>query len=142
MKLENQIADHLPEAQRAQYLHDNCDNVEEQWYMKKFTPEEIRAMKDALSTLSIDINDIEEEKAKETKKFTDKLKPLKKEVVSLLRNIKMKAVHVKEPLYKMIDHENRKVGFYNHRGELVESRPILPEEMQQKMFPLREGTND
>ena len=43
-------------------LSDNADSMEEVGYMKDFTPDEMEVMKDRLSKIVIDINDIEEEK--------------------------------------------------------------------------------
>ena len=43
-------------------LSDNADTVEEVGYMKAFTPDEMEEMKDRLSKIVIDINDIDEEK--------------------------------------------------------------------------------
>ena len=48
--------------ERINYLNDNCDKVEEKGYMKKYTPEEIQAMKEELAETSIKINDLATEK--------------------------------------------------------------------------------
>ena len=50
------------EKERKQMLSDNADSMEEVGYMKDFTPDEMEVMKDRLSKIAIDINDIEEEK--------------------------------------------------------------------------------
>ena len=51
----------LSEKERMQMLSDNADTVEEVGYMKAFTPEEMETMKDRLSKIVIDINDMTEQ---------------------------------------------------------------------------------
>lgn len=55
-------------AERMRFLKDNCDKVEEKFYMKSYSPEELQQHKENLANLSIEIQDIEEElkAAKET----------------------------------------------------------------------------
>lgn len=55
--MENKnLADHLPLSERAVFLSDNCDKIEQMSYLKKFTEEEIVEMKDRVSAVSIEIN--------------------------------------------------------------------------------------
>lgn len=141
--MKNYLGDNLPIGERAGFLRDNCDTVEEKSYFKKFSEQEISSMKDELSEVSITMNDIEEEKKEETKKFTLKLEPLKKDKKLLLTNIKLKGMLVSEETFKFIDYENDRVGYYNQVGELIDSRPLLPHEHQKSIFPIRAtGTDD
>ena len=128
---------------RIQFLRDNCDSVEPKGYMKRYTAEQLENMKNALSDVSIDINDIEEEKKEVMKDFKERLDPLVDEKKELLRGLKEKAVFVKEDCYKYVDQEDRMTGFYNQNGDLVESRPATADEMQQTVFQvLRTGTEN
>lgn len=141
--MEATLGDHLPLNQREQFLKDNCDHVEDIGYMRKFTPEEIRQMKDELSTVAIKINDIQIEKKHAMDVFKGRLDPLVSEKKDLLENIKLKARHVTETCYKFIDQEAGRVGFYNGKGELIEERGIYPDERQSTMFQIaRTGSDD
>ena len=60
-------------------LSDNADKVEEVGYMKAFTPDEMETMKDRLSKIVIDINDIDEEKKAANDEFKLRKKPLETE---------------------------------------------------------------
>ena len=98
-------------------LEDNCDRIEEVGYMKPFTGEQLLEMKDRLSDLSIEINDIEIEK-----------------------NIRNKAEHTKEKCFKFVDQEAGYVGYYSKDGFLVESRPIRQDERQKTIMSLGRKT--
>ena len=130
-------------AERIEFLDSNCDKVEERGYMKPFTPEQLNEMKDTLASITIEINDIEEEKKEAMQAFNDRLKPLREELKELLVGIKNKAEFVTEKCYKFIDQEERMVGFYNEDGTLIDSRPAYANELQGTIFQMkRTGTNN
>lgn len=124
----------LSEKERIQMLSDNADTVEEVGYMKAFTPEEMETMKDRLSKIVIDINDIDEEKKAVNDEFKLRKKPLETEKQELLANIKSKSEYVVEDCYKFCDHDEQMVGFYNKQGVLVDCRPMRPDERQTTLF--------
>lgn len=126
--------DILSPQERINFLSDNCDSVEQKGYMKRFTPDQLLKMKESLSQIAIEINDIEEEKKEVVKDFKDRLKPLISERKEVLTGLKNKSEHVTERCFKFIDHETREVGFYNENGELIESRPAYADELQGNIF--------
>lgn len=130
--------------QRISFLKDNCDEIEEKGYMKRFTPEQLSIMKDDLSTTAIKINDIEEHKKVIMDEFKETLKPLETEKKRLLTGLKNKAEHVTERCFKFVDMEDRAVGYYNQDGDLIESRPAYADELQVNIFQKARntGTND
>ncbi len=132
----------LPEQQRRQMLADNADKVEEVGYMKAFSPDEMETMKDRLSKIVIDINDIEEEKKAANEEFKLRKEPLETEKQELLANIKSKSEYVTEDCYKFCDQEEVLVGYYNAKGELVDSRPMRPDERQKTIFQTISGRNN
>ena len=129
--------------ERIKFLKDNCDEVVEKGYSKRFTPEQLSSMKDLLSEKVIKINDIEEEKKAVTDQFKTLLKPITKEKQEILSKIKNKAEFVNEQCYKFIDQTERIVLFYNQDGDLIDFRPCNPDELQGTIFQMsRTGTND
>ena len=128
--------------ERKAFLHDNCEAAEQLGYMKRFSPDQITQMKNELSEISIEINDIEEEKKEVLQSFKARLDPLNEIRKELLGSIKMNAVYVKETCYKFIDYENRKVEYYNQEGDMVSERPILPQEMQKTILHFKTGTDN
>lgn len=135
--------EYVDQKERVQFLKDNCDAVEDLDYMKRFSPEAITSMKNELASTSIEINDIEVEKKEAMTSYKDQLKPLLEGKKTLLKNIKQKAVLVKEICYKFVDQEAMLTGYYNSEGDLVSSRPLAPEEMQKTIFQMQKtGTNN
>lgn len=130
------------EVERINFLANNCDAVEEHGYTRRFSTDELNQKKENLANLSVEINDIEEEKKDAMDTYKDRLKPLNIDKKVLLDEIKKKSEFVNEECYKFIDHEEKIVGYYNKYGELVSSRPIMPQEMQKTIFQLKTGTND
>ena len=127
--------------QRVLFLKDNCEKIDEIGYMKQFSPEEIAEKKDKLAEVSIEINDIEEEKKEVLKGFKESLTPLTEHKTTLLGHIKKKAEFVTEECFKFVDHTDRMVGYYNSEGVLVEARPMRPDESQLTM-KLLTGTHN
>ena len=129
--------------ERKQFLRDNCDAAEPMGYMRRFTPDQIVEMKNELSEISIEINDVEDEKREMMTHFKARLDPLNDQRKNLLSNIKNNAVYVKETCYKFMDHSIRMVEYYNADGDLVSERPMMPQEMQKTVFQIdRTGTNN
>lgn len=148
--MEKVLFSNLSENERIQMLSDNADTIEEIGYMKAFTPEEMETMKDRLSKIVIDINDIDEEKKAANDEFKLRKKPLETEKQELLANIKSKSEYVVEGCYKFCDHDEQMVGFYNKQGILVHCRPMRQDEKNRTIFQayrqdatkIKTGTND
>ncbi len=132
----------LPETQRWEFLKDNADSVEKIGYMHRFSPEELAQKKELLSEACIKINDIEAEKKEAMDEFKERLKPYCEEKSQLLKDIKNGSEYIDNAeCVKILYHEEKMAGFYNKLGELVYSRPIMPQEMQKTIFTLNTGTN-
>lgn len=128
------IGAEYPEDQRLEILKDNCDAVEITGYTRRFTPDELLQKKEELAEISIQINDVEEEKANAMAEFKAQLKPLNEQKTSLLTQLKKKSEFVEDECYKFIDNEDRMVGYYDKAGTLVSSRAIMPQEMQKTIY--------
>lgn len=128
--------------QRRQYLEDNCDAIETIGYMKRFSADQITAMKSDLSDVAIEISDIEEAKKEVLQDYKMQLDPLKETQKELLTHIKQKSEYISEKCYKFIDYETKTVEFYTAEGEMVSSRPIQPQEMQKTVFHLSNTGTD
>ena len=139
------LGQEIPEKDRWQFLQDNADAVEEIGYTHRFTPDELAQKKESLAETSIKINDIEVEKKEVMDGYKEQLKPLNEEKQVLLENIKKGSEYKPhEECVKILDHDEKLAGYYNKLGELVYSRPIMPQEMQKTIFNInrKTGTND
>lgn len=143
--MEKFLGQDVPEENRWQVISDSADKIEEIGYTHRFTPEELAQKKEMLAETSIKINDIEVEKKEAMEEYKRRLKPLTDEKQILLDNIKKGSEYrAHEECAKVIEQENRMVGYYNKLGELVYSRPIMPQEMQKSIFNInrKTGTED
>lgn len=139
--MDNFLGQEIPEKERWQFLQDNADAVEEIGYTHRFTPDELAQKKESLAETSIKINDIEIEKKEAMEAFKAELKPLNEKKQKLLENIKKGSEYVKnEECVKILYHEEKMAGYYNKLGELVYSRPIMPQEMQRTIFNINRKT--
>ena len=141
--LERELGKDIAIENRAGFLEDNCDAVEQVTYSRAFEPEELALKREQLTDASIRIADIEEEKKDAMDDFKERLKPLqeqKNEAIEALRN---KSQTVTEKCYKFLDEETKMVGFYNKEGNLVSSRPAFQKELQKtiQMDIRKNGTN-
>lgn len=125
--------------ERVKFLKDNCDEIQEMDYMRQFTPAELLEMKENLSTVAIQMDDLEEEKKDLTANINAKIKTQKVMKKRLLKGLKQKAELVSENCFKFIDEETRMVGFYNSEGDLVSSRPAMGSELQKSIFRLNKA---
>lgn len=129
--------------ERISFLSYNSNGVENKNYMKRFTSDQLQQMKEKLSEIAIQINDVESEKKEAMADFNATLKPLNENKKEILSGLKNKAVLVSERCFKFVDHETREVGFYNEDGDLIESRPAYADELQKNIFQLgKTGTNN
>lgn len=126
---------------RMAYLSDNCDKVEEKGYMKRFNEDEVSEMKDILSDVAIEINDLEEEKKLFMAEFKERIKPFREEKKRLLVGLKNRAEFVRENCYKFVDTETRQVAYYNAEGDLVDYRSANADELQGNIFQITRKVN-
>ncbi len=139
--MEKFLGQEILEKDRWQFLQDNADSIEEIGYTHRFTPEELAQKKESLAEISIQINDIEIEKKEVMDGYKDQLKPLNETKQTLLENIKKGSEYVDhEECAKILYPEEKMAGFYNRLGELVYSRPIMPQEMQKTIFSINRKT--
>lgn len=142
--LDRELGKDIALEERAQFLEDNCDAVEDVTYSRAFSPEELALKREQLTDSSIKIADIEEEKKAVMDGFKERLKPLNETKDEAIKALREKSQTVTEKCYKFLDEETKMVGFYNKEGNLVNSRPAFQKELEKTiMMELRKnGTNN
>ena len=128
--LDKELGKDIALEERASFLEDNCDAVEEVTYSRAFEPEELALKREQLTDASIKIADIEEEKKEVMDGFKERLKPLQERKADAIKALRDKSQTVTEKCYKFLDEETKMVGFYNKEGNLVSSRPAFQRELQ------------
>lgn len=142
--LDRELGKDIAIEERAQFLEDNCDAVEDVTYSRSFAPEELALKREQLTDSSIKIADIEEEKKAVMDSIKERLKPLQEQKDEAIKALREKSQTVTEKCYKFLDEETKMVGFYNKEGNLVSSRPAFQKELEKTiMMELRKnGTNN
>ena len=142
--LDRELGKDIALEERASFLEDNCDAVEEVTYSRAFEPEELALKREQLTDASIKIADIEEEKKEVMDGFKERLKPLQEQKSEAIKSLRDKSQTVTEKCYKFLDEETKMVGFYNKEGNLVSSRPAFQKELQKtiQMDIRKNGTSN
>ena len=142
--LDRELGKDIALEERAQFLEDNCDAVEDVTYSRAFSPEELALKREQLTDSSIKIADIEEEKKAVMDEFKERLKSLNKTKGEAIKALRDKSQTVTEKCYKFLDEETKMVCFYNKEGNLVSSRPAFQKELQKtiQMDIRKNGTSN
>jgi hypothetical protein len=91
-------------------------------------------------TNSIKLGDVEEQKKDSDKAFKDQIDGFKRSVSrDDAEKLKYKSVQVTEDCFKFVDEETHEIGYYNHEGVLVYSRPARSGEIQGNLFKTIKG---
>lgn len=120
--------------EREQFLRNTCDGTEEVIYSRAFTPEELAEQRELLTDASISLAEIEQAKKDAINGFKQRAKPYIDQKNDAIKKLRDKAETVIEDCFKYFDDETNMVGFYNIEGNLVNSRPAFPSEMQKTVF--------
>jgi aspartokinase len=136
----------MPIEERAEVLHDSCDQIEEKQYTRKFSTTELVQRRAELSETAIKLNTLANELADIRANFKQKMKPMEEEFNKIRDEIKSGGEYVSSECYKFIDVEEGKTAWYTPEGYKLEERDSTPEEKQRTMFQVlrndKTGTND
>lgn len=136
--------DYSPE-ERLEMLQNNCDKVLEDYgYEKPLSKDQLKAIKDKLSSASVSLHDVQEEKKEADKEFNEQIKNFKGTIAESVKQLKTRTTYTCEQCFELIDYDEKKVGIYNREGILIEERPAKLNELREprNMFAQKTGTND
>lgn len=120
--------------QRATVLRDSCDQIEERYYTCKFEQGETNERREELASVSIQSAELMAELADIRANFKARLKPLEERRGKILDELKSGGEYIKGEVYKFIDTDEGKVGWYTPEGYKLEERDLRPEEKQRTVF--------
>lgn len=120
--------------EREQFIKDNAEGVENMGYSKPLNSAVIDKLKEELADATIQKNDVEQEKKMANSDYNARIKFLKECIGETADKLKSKSEYVNEPCYKLVDEQERVVGYYNKEGMLVYERPARLDELQPKLF--------
>jgi hypothetical protein len=120
---------------------DAVEVIENTKFTKPLTPEEVAFYKSELSDNSILQSEILEEKKNVIIAFKGKLKPIQEKISQSLKAVKYKAIDCEGTLYKMADFDDQKIYTIDTDGNLINSRPMLPQERQFRIQALKSNAS-
>lgn len=124
--------------QRIRYLESNAaDIVDDFFYERVLTDEDIAEEQAKFSELHIEIGRIEAEKAAAVAVFNADIKKRKLAAERALMLVKTKRQEVRETVYLIRDEEDNKIGTYNMHGELISEHPMQKTERGERQYRMR-----
>lgn len=136
----------LPKEEREQVMRDNCDQIIERSYTKKFDQEEINARRAEYADVGIQIAELEKELAEIRADYKGRIKPLLERMSGILDEIKSGGEWVTTEVFLFKDMESGMAAIYTPDGYLLEKRPLTPGEKQPTIMTalrnFRTGTDD
>lgn len=145
--MDKQLFTGYSDEQRLQMLKDNCERaIDDYGYDKPLDKDQLKAVKDRLSSASVSLHDVQEEKKEVDKEYNDKIKDYKASIADAVKQLKTRTTYTCEQCFEFIDHDEKRVGIYNRDGLLIEERPATLKELREprNMFAdnRKTGTND
>lgn len=144
--MESFLFPNEPVEAREQLLRDNCDQIVPRSYTRTFSQDEVNDRRAELEQVSIQVAELEDELAQIRADIKGRIKPLLERRGKILDELKARGEWVTGECFKFVDVEEGKAGFYAPEGNLIEERPITPEERQRNIIQatrfLRTGTDD
>ena len=130
--MEKHLFADYSEQDRLQMLQDNCSKVLEDYgYNKPLSQEQFKAIKDKLSSASVSLHDVQEEKKAVDAGYAEQIKSLKGIIADQVRQLKTRSTYTCERCFEVIDYDEKKVGVYTKEGVLIEERAATLMELRE-----------
>lgn len=92
--------------------------------------DELEEMKERFITKSVDLKQMEDEKAEMMIYFKERMNPLKKDIKELVGDIQNEFHEINTTVYLLDDQDDNLMRYYLEDGTEVFSRPLRPDEKQ------------
>lgn len=127
--------------EREIFIKDNAEGVEKMGYSKPLPSTVIDKLKETLANACIEHHDLQEAKKAVDQDYQARIKEQKTLIADCADKLKSKSEYVNEPCYKLVNEDDKQVGYYNKEGMLVYERPARLEELQPRLFKINATTN-
>lgn len=128
--MKNQIFAEYSKEEKIQFLEEGNDGISRERYKRKFQGNERNQMRRRNAELDLLLAECDEELAERKAEIKQRRDPLAAEKKKILEDLKQGGVYVEGRIFKIVDRENKEVGFYDEDGMLVEQRAMTPAERQ------------
>ena len=118
-----------------QFMKAQAEDVLEDFrYQKILSEDELEAERQTFADLSIELQQLEEDKALEMERWNAKIKAKKENVRKSLGLLRVGRMEVSETVYLIRDEVEGKIGTYTQDGTILSERPLKNTEKQRNMF--------
>ena len=104
-----------PVEKREQLLRDNCDQIVERSYTRKFEQHEVNARREELENVSIQVAELEDKLAEIRADYKGRIKPLLERRGLILDELKARGEYVKGDCFKFVDVDEGRLHFIRQR---------------------------
>lgn len=124
----------LPLNEREQMLANMAAKKETRNYSRSLQPSEVEVEEKRYCTDGMQKDDLEKQLTNIKKEYADKIKAVTDRMAERLEKIRTAKISITGVLFGIPNHANGRMLWYDKWGELVDSRNLLPEELQGRMF--------
>lgn len=132
------LKDLSPEERQTVFLGEAAGS-EEQVYLKPLTPEELAITREEHANASILIDEMVEQFTSVKEAHKEALKPIQQKRKTAIAAIRQKAIQITGKVWKLPDHDNMMVHYVTDDGQVLSSRPMLPQERQYRIQSLNKA---
>lgn len=120
--------------ERVQLLKNTCVKKEMRNYSRSLQDSEVEQEEKRLASDMMEQKDLEAQLDNIKKDYAAKLKNIEARMDERLDKIKHRKVTISGELFGIANHANMRMMWYDQFGELIDSRDLLPDERQIRMF--------
>jgi hypothetical protein len=126
-----------PVEKREQLLRDNCDQIVERSYTRKFEQHEVNARREELENVSIQVSELEDKLAEIRADYKGRIKPLLERRGLILDELKARGEYVKGDCFKFVDVDEGKDCILLARRLQVGGTPDYPRRTPAYSYAIR-----
>ena len=147
--MDKKLFQEYSEEQRLQMLNDNCSKrMEDYGYEKPLSADQVKQLKDKITSCVRELRKVNEEKKEVTKGFNEQISKLKSTIETASEEEEKRTTYACETCFEFLFREERKIGIYNKDGILIDSRDATmkelrePDDMFRQVPPTRKNGTD
>lgn len=114
-----------------------ADSVVEEKYFQPLTQEEMEFFRHQHSDNAITLTMIEHEFKRIADEYKERMKPYRTKVMEALEALRTRQIEKTGKVYLLKDHDTQMVHKIDGRGNVIQSRTMLPEERQYFLRPTK-----
>lgn len=120
--------------ERKEFLNSVCNTSQMSDYQRELSDSEVEAEKHYYAQNGIELENAEQEFASVKEEFTSRIKSLKTLQSERLERIRTRQTKVYGKLWGIKNFQNQRMEFFDAYGDMINSRPLTPDEQNGEMF--------